>query len=215
MGVARRKKQQPPQPLDLQDVVTLLLSADAFRECSRPFRQKVAGLRTDAASAEASKDLGGMVASATNLALSVELYLKALRMVSGLPENPTHNLHTLYTELPLDLRQSAEAVYEAKPKPNPAGEAIGMAITRPKNTPPPKIGTDYSLPSILDRSSAVFETWRYPHEADKPGKARQRYEFHYLGVAADVLHEHVVYAVEELKRRLQAQDSGKGPSSRP
>ena len=90
------------------EFLVVFLSADAFRACSRPFRQKVAGLSIDAAKTEATKDLGGLVASATNLALSVELYLKALRMPTGLAPNRTHALDELYADLPQDLRESVE-----------------------------------------------------------------------------------------------------------
>ena len=86
MGKARRNKKPQPkqQRLWAGEFLLVFLSADAFRACSRPFRQKVAGLSIDAAIAKAIKDFGGLVASATTLALSVELYLKALRMVMGL-----------------------------------------------------------------------------------------------------------------------------------
>src|SRR4030095_2840766 len=56
--------------------------------------------------------------------------------------------------------------------------------------PPEPLEPDHSLPSVLQRSSAVFETWRYLYEAGELGKVNPRYEFHYLGVAADVLHAH-------------------------
>ena len=101
----------------------VFLSADAFRTCSHPFRQKVAGLSIDAAIAEAIKDFGGLAASATNLALSVELYLKGLRMATALVPNRIHALDELYADLPKDLHQSIEAAYEATPKPAPVGKA--------------------------------------------------------------------------------------------
>jgi len=198
MGKARRNKKPQPkqQRLWAGEFLLVFLSADAFRACSRPFRQKVAGLSIDAAIAEAIKDFGGLVASATTLALSVELYLKALRMVTGLAPIRTHALGELYADLPQDLRQSVEAAYEATPKPAPVGEAIALDLSikrkdGPEEVSPPKtVKPDQSLASVLQRSSALFETWRYLYEAGELGKVNPRYEFHYLGVAADVLHAH-------------------------
>jgi HEPN domain-containing protein len=183
----------------------VFLSADAFRASSRPFRQKVAGLSIDAASREATKDLGGLMASATNLALSVELYLKALRMATGRAPNRIHALDKLYADLPQDLRQSVEAAYGARPKPALDGEAIAvdLSIKRkdgPEEVRPPKtVKPDHSLPLVLQRSSAVFETWRYLYESGELGKVNPRYEFHYLGVAADVLHEHADRVVQRIQ----------------
>jgi HEPN domain-containing protein len=176
------------------EFLVIFLSADAFRALSRPFRQTVAGLNIDAAKIEATKDMGGLVASATNLALSVELYLKALRMPTGLSPNQTHNLDELYAELPRDLRQSVEAAYEATAKPAPDSViALNLPIKRkdgPEVRPPEPVGPDHSLPAVLQRSRRLFETWRYLYETAASGKVFQPYEFHYLGVAADVLHLH-------------------------
>ncbi len=130
MGKARRNKPQPKQQrLWAGEFLLVFLSADAFRACSRPLRQKVTGLSIDAAIAEAIKDLGGLVASATNLALSVELYLKGLRMATGLAPNRIHALDELYADLPKDLRQSIEATYEATPKPAPVGKDIALDLS--------------------------------------------------------------------------------------
>ena len=177
MGKARRNKNPQPkqQRLWAGEFLLVFLSADAFRACSRPFRQKVAGLSIDAAIAEAIKDFGGLVASATNLALSVELYLKALRMATGRAPNRIHDLGELYGDLPQDLRQSVEAAYEATPTPAPVGEAIAqdLSIKRkdgPEEVRPPKpVKPDHSLSSVLQRSSVVFETWRYLYEAGELG----------------------------------------------
>jgi hypothetical protein len=204
MGKARRKKEPQPkqQRLWAGEFLLVFLSADAFRACSRSFRQKVAGLSIGAANTEATKDMGGLVASAANLALSVELYLKALRMATGRAPNRVHALGKLYADLPQDLRQSVEAAYEAIPKPAPAGEAIALDLSikrkdGPEEVRPPKpLKPDHSLASVLQRSSVVFETWRYLYEAGELGKVNPRYEFHYLGVAADVLHSHAESVLE-------------------
>ena len=45
------------------------------------------------------------MASAVNLAFSIELYLKALRAIHNKPTRRGHYLAELYTELPKELRQ--------------------------------------------------------------------------------------------------------------
>jgi hypothetical protein len=169
-------------------------SADAFRASSRPFRQKIAGLQNKSVAREANNDVGGMIASAVTLALSVELYLKTLQMISG-PPNQGHELHKLYAALPNDLRQSIEAAYEATPKPAPEEPAfLEFSVAReggPSEARPPKAEkVDHSLLAVLERSSRVFERWRYLYEAGESERVNDPYEFHYLGVAADVLHSH-------------------------
>src|SRR5262245_56346448 len=137
-------------------------------------------------------------------------------MVTGLAPIRTHALGDLYLDLPQDLRQSVEAAYEATPKPAPAGQAfaLDLSITRkdwPEEVRPPKpVKLDKSLASVLHRSSAVFKTWRYLYDAGELGKVIPRYEFHYLGVAADVLHAHA----EQVAQRIRGtKETGEGTAS--
>jgi hypothetical protein len=123
MDEAKRKReqqqQQPPSPPKHGpgDAEIVLLSADGFRACSRPFREKVAKRGNEEAIREGRKDKGGMVASAVNLAFSVELYLKALRIIHTLPPSRTHDLGQLYAELPRQTRQFLEREYVHSPDP--------------------------------------------------------------------------------------------------
>lgn len=181
----------PPQPGELY---VIFVSADAFRASAQSFRQKVAGLSPQAAAAGAAEDLGGVVVAATNLAFAVELYLKGFRRVYSQPPPPRnvgHNLGLLYADLPQDLTQSIEAMYAATPKPAGAW-GLHFAMDAPSAAP----AVDYSLASVFDRSSRIFEVWRYMHEAgEKP-----TFEFHYLGAVADALHAH---AQQFMRERIQ------------
>ena len=56
----------------------------------------------------ALKDLGGLIASATILSLSVELYLKSLRMILGMSIPDKHHLWSLYKVLPSNIRSDIE-----------------------------------------------------------------------------------------------------------
>jgi hypothetical protein len=64
----------------------------------------------------AKKDFGGMIASATNLAFAIELYMKALRILNGLGPMHTHDLADLYANFPKELRQAIKTTYDAGPK---------------------------------------------------------------------------------------------------
>ncbi len=222
--MSRRRKKSREQEHPHADPRLALASADAFRAWSRPFLQRLAGLHMDAANQEAAKDIGGLVASVTTLALSIELYLKALWMLlaitpahrsafgKGAPGR--HNLWTLYKRLPLGLRKSIESMYERVPEP-PVTEGVAFhaqiapadlagADTSKSPTPP-----DNSIAGILKRSSDAFLTWRYLHESGRPGRVvTLHYEFHFLGLIADSLRAHAqdgITKLDEYRVRQQAQ----------
>jgi hypothetical protein len=181
-----------------------LASADAFRACSRPFLQRLAGLDMATANEVASKDFGNLVASATTLALSIELYLKVLSiLLSATPAHRDafakqpigHDLWALYNRLPLGLQKSIEELYQKVPA-RPETEAVafhahvgldGMTATPSPSKSPP----DNSIRGILKRSRDAFEVWRYFHECWRPGQVvTVHYEFHFLGLIADSLRVH-------------------------
>jgi hypothetical protein len=179
-----------------------IVSADAFREQSQPFLQRV-GRDIGTAHERAVNDLGGMVASATTFALAVELYLKALHILVGLNVPRHHNLLALFTGLPKDLKDSVEQNYNSLGGPRGADihtlklkisvghfreEQLAQAARKDAGR-----AQDNSLKSILKRSRDAFQTWRYIFERGDPAKiSRFPYEFHYLGAAADALRTHAV-----------------------
>jgi len=131
-----------------------------------------------------------------NLAFSIELYLKAVRILDGSRPSAHHHLDDLYAELPGPVRASLERAYDSAPKGKP-GQPKSLAI-RIRSTeattagPPAPSPSDESLRAVLHRSRDVFKVWRYLHEQGEPGNVKWLlYEFHFLGIAADVFHEHV------------------------
>jgi hypothetical protein len=155
----------------------------------------------------ARQDKGGLVASAVNLAFSIELYLKALRMADGHPPSRHHHLDDLYAELPRKRRASIEKAYKSEVDTRGRvgyATSIAMSITHRDASAEERAGmhvepTDETLPTILKRSRNVFEAWRYLHEQGEPGRVKRLlYEFHCLGVAADVLREHALRATEAM-----------------
>lgn len=67
------------------------------------------------------------MASATNIALAIELYLKALWILVAKRVPNEHNLWTLYKHLPQDLRQKIEEAYSQVPT-RPEFEAVALEI---------------------------------------------------------------------------------------
>ena len=222
MGEAKRKQAQPAQPRAQErgDATIVFASAGGFRRCFQGFRSRMGTLEINVAHVEAAKDAGSMIASAVNVAFSIELYLKALRILRNQRPNRTHDLSALYMELPTEVRESIEAEYETVPKPDPVGPAIALQVqiahkdaSAQDRASSMKGPIDHSLPAVLQRSRAVFETWRYLLDQGEPRKVKVlNYEFHYLGVAADVLHAHVARELEKLaaeQRLRQAMGQGR------
>ncbi len=71
MGEAKRKKEAQKQPAQHSalrplkhapaDALVVLQSANAFRDCSRPFCRKLGNLMPEAAAQAANSDFGGMI----------------------------------------------------------------------------------------------------------------------------------------------------------
>ena len=157
----------------------------------------------------AAGDIGGLIASATTLALAVELYIKGLRVLTRMPVARTHQLWSLYKQLPRDLKLAIEADYQSQTPPRKdATVTLEVALHSVGPAPKEELAQlddgkntverpDNSLPAVLRRCSDAFQTWRYLHEGGPPGSITiYRYEFHYLDVAADSLRCHLVTGLD-------------------
>lgn len=178
-----------------------LHSADAFRALSRPFLDFV-GTDMNICHERAVQNMGAMIASATSLALSVELYLKALRLLHGIKASHTHDLLALFDGLPETLRASIDRVYTQIPS-NPVGVAssliLGVILGQKKEIPPsvpPKRPPDNSIRAVLERSKDAFQTWRYMHEqGELETSVEFVYEFHNLGRIAEAIRSHIAPSI--------------------
>ncbi|GJM05747.1 MAG: hypothetical protein DHS20C09_17430 [marine bacterium B5-7] len=194
------------------DINFAIVSADAFMVHSKYFLNRI-GRDMNSAHENASKDLGGLVASATNLALAVEIYLKALWMLLGSPPPEDHNLWSLYKRLP--DRKLKDAINKTFDEVNSnSGEqvsALEVAIsTGPMNDEELKrVSDEWServsdtdLKAVLKRSKDAFVTWRYLYEQDSKSNTQIiRYEFERLQMLASVFRRYIVQVAEERKRR--------------
>ena len=105
---------------------TAVITADSFRKLSKVFTDSLIGLDRETLPQRLKEDFGGLVASATNLTLALELYLKSLRIVLGLSVPQHHNLWDLYKAVPQGYKTQIEQRYE-KLRQNKKGE-----IRRPR-----------------------------------------------------------------------------------
>ena len=91
----RKQVQNPPK----YNIGVAILAGDAFFALSEPFTKEMLGKDIDPPPQITGQFISALIASATTLALGVELYLKALRMQAGLPIPKTHHLLSLYRGL--------------------------------------------------------------------------------------------------------------------
>ena len=189
------------RPKKQYDAGTALVAADAFYTHSRSFIPEI-GPDINVAHQKAAQNLGGLIASATMLALAVELYLKAIRIVTGLSVSETHDLWSLYKSLPQNLKISIEALFGALlPRDTSKTAELEVAVwvgKAPSHSPDgwdekSPHSKDVSVKAVLRRSSNAFITWRYLHEGGVPGQYMvYRYEFIRLELIAQSLRKHIV-----------------------
>jgi len=185
---------------NFQDTTMAYLAANGFFGLAGSFFSQLPQ-DLNASAALTYKRRGELVSAVTNLALSIELYLKALAIGTGAKVKRTHDLLELFDGLPKKLRESIELRYNVRLKDMPpdALAAIEMSITS-KPIPP----TDEEIKrasaqrpsgddirSILKAEKDAFRSWRYIHEAGVTGGlAFFRIDFHRLALIANTLQEH-------------------------
>jgi hypothetical protein len=209
MGEARRRKEQTQKPRLKHapgDALSVIQAANAFREYSRPFCDKVRGFPPQQVKQVQDNDFGDLIASATNLAFAIELYIKAVRILHGLGPMRTHDLAALYASLPKTSRRRIQATYAATiqtldPSPSPlvvvriAHRDAPQDEARRTDKLPDNV-SDVSFERVLERSRDLFERWRYLYDQGKHGTVVWLYyEYRWLEVAADALRNHATYSL--------------------
>lgn len=177
------------------DVGAAVLSGDAFYRIAQAFVTHAApDFKT--AHVRATENLGELIASATNLAISIEIYLKALLLLHGQPAPKSHELPDLFAKLPSHVRVDVERAYVRLGAAGGYEGAAAFAVhVARKGAPPPDFGQapksqDNGLKPVLQRGANAFVTWRYlfAHGLTQPS-APLTYEFLRLGFAAKALRE--------------------------
>jgi hypothetical protein len=188
--VTSRKQGAKPRKFDIR---TAIVAGDAFIAHSEAFTRELIGKDSNFSASLVAHHLGFAIAAATELALGLELYIKALRTLAGLSIPQKHHLFALYKDLPETMRNQIEAQYEKTRPPIAIGKSATIMVTiahgsarqeqyeSPKSIPVP----DNSLKAVLKRSSDVFQTWRYLHEGGRDNEVvTYVFEFELLNTAA-------------------------------
>jgi hypothetical protein len=134
------------------------------------------------------RSMGDVAAAATNLAFAIELYIKAILVVSRIDVSlgrEGHNLGKLYAAMPQDFRTVIERSYEERRKIDWNGRYPSITVAmRPVPANLPKWDDSGSespdLEALLNRSSDIFTSWRYIYEFKNPdegGWQLRRFEY--------------------------------------
>ncbi len=149
--------------------------AEGFYNLALPYIRKV---NTPINSPESSKiSPSEIIASATNLALALELYLKSLQIFTGMSPGSTHQLWSLLKNINSDVKSDVERRFDIERQTaDPAlGKVTGFSISRDPNVTIP-VGIrakKEDLKSVLIRAQDAFVTWRYIYEHAKPRQDAQ------------------------------------------
>ena len=188
-GVMRTNRTIDPKTAD---AAMASKTFDALFRLSQQFIRKACQHKVPAQFAHAN--FGELLASATNLALAIEIALKALLLKHGVLANMSHELDKLFEQLPHSEQEEIERAYllgrDGYGQSETASffvEVLGGHIADGRLTP--NLG-DNSLRAVLSRASAAFVSWRYffDHGSIEPGGTKAKaYEFRMLGFVAEAL----------------------------
>lgn len=181
------------------DIDMAIKAAEGFRELSKVFTNKL-GNDLNKARDIALNDLGGMIASSTNLSFAIELYIKAVigELQIQIPEH--HDLLSLYEVLPSNLRKEIEKNYnkgrdDQKAKYPTLVSEIHLALSSSEisdeeleewddNNPK---DIEHSIESMLTKHKNMFVTWRYIYEVESDDLIVYYYPYSYLDLLCEVL----------------------------
>jgi hypothetical protein len=117
----------------------------------------------------ASQDIGGLLASATNLCLAIEIYLKAVLLHNGIGFPHIHNLSKLYDLIPTEVQDRILIAYKALEKDIDSSKVpkLELELGRSASFPENEIAfdVDNSISALLSRNEDAFVTWRYAFSA--------------------------------------------------
>jgi hypothetical protein len=158
----------------------MLSCAETFHEIGISFFEEIATDLPEGTGGETPPPaLGALVASATNLAFALELYLKTLRVRDHLPYVATHDLWELFQGLPAGTKSRIEAHYDRDRKSGARSRRARITIAKGPIETPEWSEFDRQpegLEPMLKRSKNAFSSWRYVFEVAIPEDSQ--YQFH-------------------------------------
>lgn len=158
--------QQP----SIGELATLIMSGDSHFKIVDGFLQSMP-YETDEIVKYMPENWGMVFAAATNLALSIELYLKAIMISHNEEFEKTHDLYILFNELPDPVKVKIKEEYKAyNPYPNnPFDKRSAIDILHGAESPKIK---KYDVESVLYRSKDSFVAYRYLFESIEKSSTR-------------------------------------------
>ena len=174
------------------DVNAALQCGDAFFKLAQPFISSVPS-GFDDAQQHASENLGDMSAAAVNLALAIEIYLKALIAGSGKSYPNEHTLAVLYDELPSELKERVQVAYEKATVHQGADDletaALLVEVVRQGSNRPPVLQKPFprGFKALLQRNARNFVAWRYLFSSETKVNQPLSFEFRNMVIGARIL----------------------------
>ena len=134
------------------------------------------------------ENIGRLITASTNLGLSIELYLKGIALMTKGTATITHNLLTLFKDLPGDVQDSIKQRYSRRFNHAPKSKlrTIDFYIST-QNQLPASVEKRAPILSDVDQQDVckvlevekdAFQTWRYVYE-QAPAAGWSRVTVHY------------------------------------
>ena len=155
--------------------------AEVFENVARQFIDSIRKM-PEGRSKNPPEEIGNLVAAATNLGVSLEIYLKTLTSLSGLSIPKTHHLHELFALLPSDIKNQLEELYQKGRSTIPRNTRSSITLAKGPINPPKwesYVKKPAALVDLLGISSDIFITWRYAFVYDAEPLTHEVHVFEY------------------------------------
>ncbi len=131
-------------------------------------------------------EIGSAVCAATNLALSLELFMKATYVIDGRTPPKGHNLLALFDGLPDDVKAEVTRIYDSllREIPRPVEASLTIVVGDQESPEWEEVlEAPMDIESVLRSSRDAFVDWRYLFEVSIPSKQKwQWHRFEHLGL---------------------------------
>lgn len=162
--------------------------------------------------------VGDLVTGAVNLSFSLELYLKALALLTGRHPKPTHELDKLFDQLPGELQAAIEEAYLQHLQANPKDKSelgiqdfhVSPDPTELKDGDFIREKADPTLSSLLQEHSKAFQLWRYIHEMPEDLRFSYFFDFRAMNALLDSVKQ-FADQIAEAKGEVIEENAGPPP----
>ena len=195
------------EPTDASPEIAAL-AGDAFLSLAQIFLQSLS-TNSDGAAMDAMEDIGGLLASATNLSLAIEIYLKAVLFHYRISVPHTHDLPELYKLIPTAVQEQISNAYAVLQEDKNEVKEVKELVLQLARSPlfpddDPVLPQNNTILEMLSRNKNAFMTWRYAF-SELTGKFNTslRYEFLYLELIAKAIRGQLEVRQQTLLENLE------------